>query len=96
MITDAFNHSGCARIPDGKPFAGHAVDVQFAGRSSVQRHIATSDVAVGNCIGFRRCLDDDLGTAQPFAGVIVALTGEVEGEAAGGKSGKALPGRSCT
>ena len=75
-----------------KPLAGDTTEVAFALGRAVKHGVADDDRMLGHDLRVLRRADDDAAARQPLADIVVAVTDEVEGDAARQERAERLAG----
>src|SRR6185312_278700 len=93
MIAYAFNNRGSTRVTYRETFAGHAANEYVARRCTIQSHVTNNDILLGRKRRVIAWIYSQLRTRQSFTYIIVCFAFQLERNSLGGKSPKALSGR---
>ena len=94
MVAYALHNGGSAAVAHAEALACHAGDERLAAGSAVQRYVAGNDVLLGLEVDALRRAHDDLTAGKALAHVVVAVAHQLQRQAVGDKSTKALA--ACT
>ena len=92
MVTHALDHRHGAGVPDREAFAGDPFDVGLAGDGAIEHRVADDDVGGGVTLGAGGLTDDHPPPGEALAHIVIAVAGELEGQAPGGEGAEALAG----
>ena len=90
MVACAFHHSGGTRQTHRKSFTGHAAEKRFAAGRAIQHGVADDGVADGFATEIDARAHYHAATGQTFAGVVVRVTDQIQGDTFGQECAKGL------
>ena len=93
VVAHALDNGGRARVADAEALTGHAGNERLAAGRAVERHVAGDDVVLGLVGDALGRADDDLAAGQALAHVVVAVAGQLQGQALGDERAEALAAR---
>ena len=96
VVAAALGNSDSARVAHAEAFAGDAVDIGFAARRTVERHIADDDIIFGGKGGCRIGTDNQFAARKSLAEIVIGIADKLHGHALRNEGAEGLPTAAVT
>ncbi|MNS90188.1 hypothetical protein D3C72_1242270 [compost metagenome] len=95
MVADTFDNRDRAGVAHRKALTRNTAEIALAGDGAVKNSVADNDRVFRDDTGVFRRAHDDAATRKTLADIVVAVTHQIEGDAASEKRAEGLTGRAA-